>query len=139
MSNNYHQALQIRQVYNFQLKAPGILGTGYENAEVCGIVDLATARTIQDVVALHKASYPFLGVGVSRNAQDLIYVKIKTSSGEYRAIATAWMSAAPVLVTSKTIQITISECSLEDQALLRNLLQQAGFVSFEMGVVDDSQ
>lgn len=138
MSNNYHRDLQIGQTYNFQLKAPGVLGTGYENATVSAITDLGTARSVQDVTALHKAAYPFLGTGISRNPGDLIFVKIKTSSGEYRAIATAWLSAAPVLVTSKTVQVTISDCSLEDQAHIRNLLLQGGFVSFELKILDEA-
>jgi len=126
--------LTIKQAYNFEMRAPAILGISYNNAIVKGIVDYDTAKTIQDVTPLHAAAYPFLESGTPRNVEELTFIKIKTMSGEMRVIAMEWLAAAPVLVTSNNARFTIQSVSVEDIQVIKEILIQNGFNKFEVEV-----
>lgn len=130
--------LKIKTSYNFLMRAAAILGTGYENATVMGILDFDTAfQHENDLVALHTTVYPYLPSGVSRDPRDLLYVRLKTSSGDYRVIAMDWIAAEPTLVTSQTVKVIISDVSLEKISLIRNILVSNGFEKFDISVVSN--
>ncbi len=133
MSANYN--LQIRSVYDFQMKAGAILGYAFKSATVLGLLDFASANMIQDVTPLHAAAYSQLGAGVPRNPRDLTYVKIKTSTGEIRVLAMDWIAQQPELVTSTTVQVTVSEMNLTDIERLRQTLLTNGFTKIEIVVL----
>lgn len=126
--------LVIGKSYNFTLYASGVLGTGYDNAKVLGIMDYDSAKTIQDITPLHIQAYPDLLNGTPRNARELIYVKIKTVLGEVRVIAMDWISSAPVEVITQTIKVTISQVSSSDVNIIRNLLIVNGYPNIEIEV-----
>ena len=84
--------LELQSIYNFSMKAGTLLGYSFENATVLALLDFASANAIQDVTPLHMAAYAELGAGVPRNPRELIYVKIKTSTGEVRVIAMDWIA-----------------------------------------------
>jgi hypothetical protein len=127
--------LQIKQAYDFTLYAPGVLGLGFQNAVVMAIMDYDTAKLTQDIIPLHIQAYPSLPVGTPRNAKDLTYVKIRTSLNEIRILAMDWISAAPTLVTSQTLKVTVSQTSIGDIALIRDLLVANGFTSILIEVI----
>jgi hypothetical protein len=128
--------LKIKQAYNFVLKMPAILGLGYPNATVMAIMDFDTAiRQQGDLVATHTQVYPVLGVNVSISARDLTYIRLKTSAGEYRVVAMEWIASEPELVTSQTIRVMISEVSIQDMQLIKEVLISNGFNSFTMEAV----
>jgi hypothetical protein len=129
----YHN-LDIGKSYDFTLYASGVLGTGYSNAKVLGIMDYGSAKVVQDITPLHIQAYPDLPTGTPRDASKLIYVKISTLQGETRVIAMDWISSAPVEVTTQTIVVTISQVSSSDVAVIRNLLTVNGFPNIEIDV-----
>lgn len=126
--------LEIGKSYNFTLYASGVLGTGYDNAKVLGIMDYDSAKTIQDITPLHIQAYPDLPNGTPRNARELIYVKIKTVLGEVRVIAMDWISSQPVEVITQTIKVTISQVSSSDVNIIRNILIVNGYPNIEIEV-----
>lgn len=126
--------LEIGKSYNFTLYASGVLGTGYDNAKVLGIMDYDSAKTIQDITPLHIQAYPDLPNGTPRNARELIYVKIKTVLGEVRAVAMDWISSQPVEVITQTIKVTISQVSSSDVNIIRNILIVNGYPNIEIAV-----
>ena len=126
--------LVIGKSYNFTLQASGVLGTGYDNAKVLGIMDYDSAKTIQDITPLHIQAYPDLPNGTPRNARELIYVKIKTVLGEVRVIAMDWISSAPVEVITQTIKVTIGQVSSSDVNIIRNLLIVNGYPNIQLEV-----
>ena len=127
--------LQIGSSYNFTLYASGVLGVGYENAKVEGIMDYNTAKTVQDIVPLHIQAYPSLPNGSVRNAQLLTYVKIKTISGESRVIAMDWISSTPVLVVTQSVKVTIANVVSSDVARIKDVLIANGFTSLEVEIL----
>lgn len=130
--------LDLGQAYNITLKAVAILGSGYDSAVVTGVMMYNDAVKFQgDLAATHATVYPMLGVGVSRDARDLTYVRIKTSSGDYRIIAHEWIATQPVLVSSQTVRLVIHGVSSSDMSLIRDLLIRSGFNNFDLSVVAD--
>ena len=127
--------LNIKSVYDFTLKAGAILGYSYKNATVLGLLDFDSAKAIEDVTPIHASVYSLLGAGVPRDAKDLTYVKIKTSTGQVRVIAMDWIASQPVLVTSTTVNVVVSNISLSDIDRLRQVLLQNGFNAIEITTV----
>jgi hypothetical protein len=124
--------LEIGSTYNLNLLSPAILGSGYKNATVMGILDFDSAMIVQDVVPIHAAVYSSLPTGTPVNAKDLLYIKIKTSTNEVRVIAMDWLSSAPTKVTSVNATVVLKDVDLSKLPLLRAALQQNGFVNFDI-------
>lgn len=127
-----YYALNLKQAYNFVLRAPALLGTGYQNAVVMAIMDYDSAKVIQDVIPLHRAAYPYLETGTPRDPKDLLYIKLKTVSGEIRIVAMDWLAGEPVVVTTQTLKITLANVAVSDIAILKQVLIQNGFNEFEI-------
>lgn len=127
--------LEIGKSYDFTLYASGVLGTGYNNTKVLGIMDYDSAKLVQDITPLHIQAYPDLPTGTPRNAKELIYVKVKTTLGEVRVIAMDWISSTPVEVITQTIKVTISQVSSSDVNIVRNLLIVNGYPNINIEVV----
>lgn len=128
--------LKLKQAYNFVLKAPALLGLGYQDATVLGVMDFDTAIKHQgDLVALHTQVYPYLGLDVSLNARDLTYIRIRTSANEYRILAMEWIAAEPSLVTAQSIRIIVNQVSVQDMQLIKDVLVSNGFNHFTMETV----
>lgn len=128
-------SLNIKSAYNFSMKAGPILGYTFNAATVLGLLDFDSAAVIDDVAALHAAVYSSLGVGVPKNARDLIYVKIKTDTGAVRVLAMYWIASQPSLVSSQTVQVVISNVDLSQIETIRQILKTNGFPATEITVL----
>lgn len=127
--------LELGKSYNFTLYATGVLGTGYTNAKLLGIMDYDTAKSVQDITPLHIQAYPELPQGTPRNAKDLIYYKIRTSLNEIRIIASDWISSQPMVVTNQSAIITISQISSSDVSIIRDILKINGFPNINIELI----
>lgn len=128
-------SLEIKNAYDFSLKAGAILGFGYKSATVLALLDYDSASAIEDVRPVHAAVYSLLGAGVPRNAADLTYVKIRTSTGQVRVIAMDWIASQPTLVVITSVNVVVSNISLGDIDRLRQVLLQNGFGNIDISAV----
>lgn len=127
--------LEIGTIYNFSMLAPTILGIKYENAKLVGILDFSSAMMVEDVSTLHSNIYNTLPSNTPRDAKDLIYLKIKTSTGEFRVFAIDWLNGEPTVVESKTVQVTIDNVDLSQISILRAALVKNGFEQFTINTM----
>lgn len=127
--------LALRSVYDFTLKAGTILGYGHKGATVLGLLLFDEATAIEDVTPIHNRVYSQLGPGVPKNAADLIYVKIRTASGEVRVLAMDWIAAQPVPVVSTVANVRVADINLSDLPTIREVLLQAGFSNLTITTV----
>lgn len=125
-------ALQLKSAYNFTMRAGAILGYSYKNAVVLGLLDFESARALQDIAPIHAQIYSQLPPGTPRDATQLTYVKVRTSTGETRVFAMDWIAEQPTLVTSQSFTVLVHNVSAGDQARLRQALLANGFNSFEI-------
>lgn len=129
--------LDIQSVYDFAMRAGAQIGYSYKSATVLGLLDFASANQIEDVTPIHARIYADLPAGTPRNARDLVYVKIKTSTGDIRVFAMNWIASQPIQVTSNTVRATITGMSLSDMERLRQVLVGNGFINVTLEVVTD--
>lgn len=131
--------LKLKMAYNIAMYAPAILGTGYDNAVVLAILDYDTAKLYQsNLVSLHKAVLPYLPAATSQLASDLTYVRIKTVSGDYRVIAMEWISSQPTVVSTKTIQITVTDVEQDDIAIIGDMLSKRGYTNYTINTLQST-
>jgi hypothetical protein len=126
---------QLRQVYNFDLYAPDVLGAGFKGAQVMGLIDRETANKYIDTQAMHIQIFPQLPVGWPNNANAYDYVKIKTSAGNIVVLGLAWIKTESVeLVGSQTITVAIANVAADDIPRVRNALIANGFANLAISI-----
>ena len=123
-------SLDIGSSYNFQLLAPAILGTGHNGATVLGLLDYSSAIQLEDVSAIHASVLPLLPNGTPTDAKLLVYVKIKTATGEIRVLALNWIATQPTLSTVTNLTVVLSNVTVSDIPTLTSALKANGFSSF---------
>ena len=122
--------VQINQAYNFTLLAPQILGTGYSNATLKAVLPYSLANTVMSVAALHAAALPSLPAGTPSDPSQLVYYMLVTSTGAEVVVAEDWLASAPVLLTTTTLTVRISNVSPSDQARISAILNANNYTSF---------
>jgi hypothetical protein len=124
-------------VYDFVMRAPGILGARYESATLIALSMRyeAASRFQGDIISRHTAALPSLPVGTPRSVQDLRFLAIKTLSGEVLVIAEEWLASAPVVASTATIQVTVYGVKPSDQKKIRDLMISAGYPSIDIKTV----
>lgn len=122
--------LNIGSTYDIPMLSPAVLGTKYSSATVMALLDYASAIQIADVSAIHASVLSALPTGTPSDASKLIYVKIKTSTGEITVLALNWISTQPTLVDKTTVTVLISNISQSDIPRLSQALNANGFNSF---------
>lgn len=120
----------INQAYDFTLLAPQILGAGFSNATLKAVIDYDLANTIASVGSRHAAALNSLPPGTPSDPSQLIYYKLKTSTGATEVIAEAWLSSAPTQVSVTSLTVKITNTNLSDVPRLSALLSANGFTSF---------
>lgn len=125
----------IRQVYNFDMFAPAILGNSYKGATILAIMDRETANREIDTQAMHISVFPHLPAGTPNDPNAYDYVKIKTSAGNTTILGVAWIKEETVtLVESRTITAKIAGVAAGDLTRVRNALIQNGFNNIEVTI-----
>lgn len=126
--------LSLKGVYDFSMRAGPILGYTYKSAEVLGLLDYESAKALQDVAPLHAQVYSQLPAGTPKDPAALVWVKLRTSSGEVRVFAMDWIAEQPTLVTTKDVIVTIPQLNLSDLPRLRDLITANFGPGFEIAV-----
>jgi hypothetical protein len=122
--------LDIGSVYNIPLLAPAILGTSYDNATVLALLDYTSAIALEDVSALHSNILGLLATGTPNDPSKLVYVKIRSSTGDIRVLAFDWIASQPTLVSATTVTVTINNVNHSEIPAIASCLRANGFTSF---------
>lgn len=125
----------IRQVYDFDMYAPAVLGASYKGATVLAIMDRETAAKEIDPMAVHVSVYPYLPAGTPNDPSAYDYIKIKTTAGITTILGIPWIKADTVTtVESRTITAKITGVAAGDLPRVRNALIQNGFTGIELTI-----
>jgi PKD repeat protein len=104
---------------NFNCYAPGVLGNGYQGAEVLAILDYDSANKITPNLATQWASvYPSIQqYGYVNDYTKYPYLKIRTSNGTVTTVAFPWIvDSSYVVQTAAQLTIVIASVNPADQA-----------------------
>jgi hypothetical protein len=126
---------ELNKTYNFNTRAPAILSASFEAALVLGIFDYTTALRYISPETKSVNVYPYLPVGTTADPKKYTYILFKGQSGEQTVLAKEWIDESTiVLVTSKTITVTVLEASLEDATRIRDSLILLGLNKISISI-----
>lgn len=128
--------LEVLRTYSFDVHTAPVTGNNFKNVTLLGIVDYETAGQYIDVVAQHRACYPFLPSGLVDDYTLYRYLKIKTQSGAITCLAYEWVRADTIVESqAKTAIIKLANVSPDQQTAIRNALVLNGFPNPEIEFV----
>lgn len=115
---------QINQVYSFKVYPAALLGDGFQNVTIAGVVDAETANQFVDIQALHQQIYPSLPAGTPSDPFKYTYLKIKRPGQTGPAyLAVPWIKDDTVIgVEALTMVITCGPVEAADEARARAAL-----------------
>lgn len=115
----------------FDVYAPQILGNGYGNVKLLGIMDSESARvsTGTDLQARHTAVYPYLPTGSTPdNYQSYGYAVVQTQNGSRVAVGLPWINMSTLVVIAvKSYRITVTDVRPDDATEMAKILVARGF------------
>lgn len=125
----------IRQIYNFDMYAPALLGASYKSVTVLAVMDRETAARDIDPQALHVQVFPYLPAGTPNDPNGYDYVKIKTPAGNTTVVGIPWIKADTIVsVESRTITVQIANVNAGDVPRVRDALVQNGFNAVTLSI-----
>jgi hypothetical protein len=119
---------------DFNMYAPAILGTGYEDAQVLAILDYDSANNYIDAAVLHASVYPALlaaNVSVANDYTSYPYLKIRTAGGQVTAVGLPWIiDSSYVVQEAATMTIVLQSVNPADQNNVKLALTAIGLSNF---------
>lgn len=129
-----------RKSYSFEVYPSAILGNNFNNVTVTGIIDGETASRIIDVHSLHAQIYPAVSPGTPDDPLAYDYITFRAESGIVTALGIPWIREDTVISSeSNTLQVMVSNVTINDVPKLRAALISNGFTSFNIKPVNTPQ
>lgn len=139
MSNGVPQ-IKIHSIYSFDSYAPEKLGLHFKNVRMLAIMDAQSAiREGIDVIAWHEQIRSHLPSGYNDDPMTMVYLKIKSATGEETIISKDWINLSTLTETSSNrVVVTIDDVSQQDVETIRRILVTSGFpnISIKLTNVD---
>lgn len=123
----------IGKTYTFNTNAPALLGGSLENAKLLGIMDYNMARQHDNIDLKYRSIFPSLPPGTADKSKSTIYYLFQSESGEKVVFAHEWIDHESVVVVEHiTIQVLITDASIEDMGRIRNMLNAYGYSKYNI-------
>lgn len=118
-------------VVSFDLYPSALLGTGYKNAKVLGIVDSESCKYFGvDPQAQHVAVYPTLPSGTPNAANQYPWLKLQLASGNITAIGLPWIvDSSFEVVSSASMRFTVAGVAPGQQNRILEALSAIGYTA----------
>lgn len=124
---------EIGVTYNFNTKAPSVLGTTIKQAKLTGIADYNSAMKLINIDLQYRKIYPLLPPGTPNTPKSCIYYVFLSQLGETIVLANQWIDDTTIeVVDFINIQATVTSVSLTDITRIRDALNAMGYTSFEV-------
>lgn len=124
-------AYVLGKTYSFNVYAPNVLGTDFQNVKLLAIMDADTAtRSGLDIYSQHRKIYPYVPaeVGMPDDPTQYNYIQIITQAGNRTILGMPWIDESSIeVVTAQTIVATIGGVTASDMAIIRQALAQNGY------------
>ncbi len=132
------EQLPINSTVSFEVYPAAVLGTGFNNAKVVGVVQAAQARYANiDPVALHANVFGTLPAGTPNKYDSYLYVILQLTSGQTTAIGLPWIKPETLKqVTTRKMQLIIPDISPEDEPRVLKALSANGFKAVDVTYLD---
>jgi hypothetical protein len=126
---------ELNSTYNFNTLAPAILGSGFKNVTVLGIIDYTTALKYTSPETNSVNVLPYLPIGTPSDPKKYTYILFKTEAGAKIVLALPWIDQTSVIVVQhQTISVVLNQVIASDVTKIREALVLLGFTSFTITV-----
>jgi len=124
---------EIGKVYQFNTKAPSILGSIIKNAKLLSILDYDTAILFDTIDIKYRQIYPLLPLGTIDSPKSSIYYRFMSESGEPFILADQWVDEASIEVVDYiSFTVTFTNASIQDISRVRNAVNALGYLNYEI-------
>lgn len=124
---------ELQKRYNFNTRAPSILGTNYKNALVKAIVDYTIASKYISPETEAINVYPSLPGGTNPDPKKWTYVIVELESLITRCFALEWIDTSSIaVVNSIDLNVVVHNTSTGDAERIRQSLLLMGFTNFSI-------
>jgi len=124
-------SIVLNSYVNFTLANAAILGNGYSDAQVLGILDYDSANAYGNMAQLHAAIYPSLPPGTPNDYTAYPYLKILTASGQKTAVGLPWIvDSSFVIQQAAKLTIVLDSVNPADQTNIKLALSALGLTNF---------
>lgn len=126
---------ELHKLYNFNTRAPAILGANFKSVKILGIIDYNLASKYINPETQHVNIYPYLPTGTVDDPKKYTYVLIETQSGASTVLAMPWIDEESIaLVTSRDLLITVKDINTGDDTIIRDNLLLMGFTNITIEI-----
>lgn len=126
--NDIHELLKFNSIVSFNVYAPTVLGSTYQDVKVKAMLDVGSASMLIDPVALHTNIYPSLPEGTEDDPSGYQYVKVEHPNGSVSVIGLPWIDPDTIKVSGKgTLTVTIADIEPQDRDVVLRALASNGF------------
>ncbi len=101
--------LPIGSIVSFEVTAPVVLATTYQDCLVCGYIDAEGARLAGDSpLETAAAIQPTLPEGTSTNPNDYMFVTLQLPNGKRTNLGLPWIRKETIVVKTNTMHVILS-------------------------------
>jgi hypothetical protein len=123
----------LNTTYNFDTRAPALLGASKRGLKVKGIFDHEQASLYGEMAVKHAAIYPYLPIGTPKDYTKYTYLLFVSEAGDKQVMALEWINLDTVQVVSiRNLRITVSDVSPGDELAIRQSLAALNFSKFSI-------
>lgn len=116
---------------SFSLYAPAVLGNGYQNAQVLGILTADDAVKYNPVATIHADIFPSLPAGTKDDYTSYPYLRLKLDDGNQVAIGLPWIiDSSYVVNNTQKLTIVVASTTPDDQNRIKAALSALGIQNF---------
>ena len=122
-----------KEIYDFNTKAPIILGSTYTNMKVViPSMPYEEALKKRDIITLHENLTTVLD-GLPANMEEYVFVLFENSTGEQVLLAEQWIDPDSVALKNLTkMTITVNNIALTDVSVIQNAITELGYIDLEI-------
>lgn len=121
----------IGKVISFKTHAQVVLGIDFTRCKVMGILDVDSARYVNDIQRLAVAIQPALPSGTPTDYRRYQYVKLKMPDGDFTCVANEWIKEDTIVVQeSITASFVIGNINASDVEKISRMLRTYNYNSF---------
>jgi len=120
--------LPIGSIVSFEVTAPVVLATTYQDCKVCGYTDVEGARLAGDSpYETAAAVQPTLPEGTSPDPRDYLFVTVELPNGKRANLGLPWIRKETIVVKTNTQHIIRTlHTGPNDTARIQELFARAG-------------
>lgn len=127
--------------YSFDVYAPQILGSDFQNVLLLDVLSYRTASLLRDVEAKHaELGTAGKAPNTPNNPANYGYVQVLTQSGNTVVLGQPWIREESIVsVSSDIIDVTVSNVTAADMPFIRQCLAANGYNEVDVNLRPQGQ